>query len=78
VIVAFGKNRLQVPFLIDTGADLTVLQPDHVRRLLSEMGQELSRSNQPDHLSISRIGSHAEPTTVGRVGLHFTDDLRDG
>ena len=78
VIVTFGGNRLQLPFLIDTGADLTLIQPDHARQLLSGVDQDRQTSTPSDQFTISGIGSSAEQTTVRRVGLHFTDDVGRG
>ena len=76
--VFLGKSRLRVPFLIDTGADLTILQPSHAGRVLRASGQPLPPTKPIDHLSISGIGSSAELAVVRRVGLLFVDDESDG
>lgn len=73
VVVSFGRGRLRVPFLIDTGADFTILQPDDARQLL-RLGQQGSpEPGGSGALTISGIGSSVERTTVRRVGLRFVD-----
>jgi hypothetical protein len=74
VVVSFGRGRLRVPFLIDTGADFTILQPDDARQLLRLSQQGSAEPGGSDALTISGIGSSMEPTTVHRVGLRFIDD----
>ena len=74
VLVSFGRGRLRVPFLVDTGADFTILQPDDARQLLRLSQQAAPVPSGSGSLTISGIGSSMERTTIRRVGLRFMDD----
>ncbi len=73
VVVSFGQGRLRLPFLVDTGADFTILRPQDATRLWHLSRQVAPVRDTHAELSISGIGSNAERTTVRRVGLRFVD-----
>lgn len=73
VVVSFGRGRLRVPFLVDTGADFTILRPQDATKLLHLSQQALLLTGTNGALTISGIGSGYERTTVRRVGLRFVD-----
>lgn len=63
-----------MPFLVDTGADFTVLQPDDSRQLLRLSQQRTPTPAASSAVTISGIGSGVERASVRRVGLRFIDD----
>lgn len=73
VVVSFGRGRLRVPFLVDTGADFTILRPQDATKLLHLSQQDSPSSGGSGTITISGIGSNAEQTTIRRVGLRFLD-----
>ena len=74
VEVSFGRAKGNLPFLIDTGADFTIIQPEHSRRLVRVSGQQPWVSEASDVVPIAGIGSTVEQTSVQTVGLLLVDD----
>ena len=72
--VSFGRGKAQLPFLIDTGADFTIIQPEHARRLDRISGQQHLETLSSDIVPISGIGSTVEQTIVRTVGMLLVDD----
>lgn len=72
LVVAFGQRREQVPFMIDTGADLTIVAP---RRTKALFGAEFDYNSVPSfrRLAIAGIGPGTVDTIIQPVGLLMTD-----
>lgn len=73
LVVAFGQRREQVPFMIDTGADFTIVAPRRTRELFGteiDYGAVLPSRRLP----IAGVGPGTVDTIIQRVGLLMTDD----
>ena len=77
LVVAFGQRHEQVPFVIDTGADLTIMAPRRTRALF---GTEFDYNSVPPsrQLPIAGIGPGTVDTIIQPVGLLMTDDDAGG
>jgi len=73
LVVASGQRRGQVSFMIDTGADFTIVAPRRTRELF---GTEIDYGAVPPsrRLPIAGIGPGTIETIIQRVGLLMTDD----
>lgn len=73
LVVAFGQRREQVPFMIDTGADFTIVAPRRTRALFgSEFDYNSVLSSR--RLPIAGVGPGTVDTIIQRVGVLMTDD----
>ena len=73
LVVASGQRRGQVSFMIDTGADFTIVAPRRTRELFGteiDYGAVLPSRRLP----IAGIGPGTVDTIIQRVGLLMTDD----
>ena len=70
--VMHSRERYATRFMIDTGADFTLVQPRDVRALL---GPDIDRTTVPNHeiISLAGIGSNTVETVARTVGLRFYD-----
>lgn len=75
LVVAFGQRREQVPFMIDTGADFTIVAPRRTRALF---GSEFDYNAVPSarRLPIAGVGPGTVDTIIQPVGMLMTDDDR--
>ncbi len=73
LVVAFGQRREQVPFMIDTGADFTIVAPRRTRALF---GPEFDYNAVPPsrRLPIAGVGPGTVDTVIQPVGMLMTDD----
>lgn len=72
LVVALGQRREQVSFMIDTGADLTIVAP---RRTKALFGAEFDYHSVPSNrrLPIAGIGPETVDTIIQPVGVLMTD-----
>ena len=73
LVVALGQRREQVSFMIDTGADLTLVAP---RRTKSLFGADYDYDSVPSsrRLPMAGIGPGTVDTIIQPVGLLMSDD----
>lgn len=73
LVVAFGQRREQVSFMIDTGADLTIVAPRRTRALF---GAEFDYDAVPSSRrpTMAGVGPGTVDTIIQRVGLLLTDE----
>lgn len=71
--VRLNQRRLEIPLLIDTGADFTFLQPAAAARLLEVDELRHQPTQSADVITLSGIGGGVR-TMVRQVGLLIWDD----
>jgi hypothetical protein len=71
--IMFGRERILVPFMIDTGADFTIIQPRVASQVLQAKDRHAQASD-PDIVHMFGIGKGTVPTRVRTVGLLLSDD----
>ena len=72
VELLFGRDRLAVPFMIDTGADFTIVQPRTAARVLRSQDQHVPTAS--DVVQIYGVGQGTVRTRVRTLGLSLTDN----
>lgn len=73
VELLFDRERLVVPFLIDTGADFTIVQPS-VAALMLRAENQRSPVTASDIVHVTGVGRGNVRTRVRTVGLSLRDD----
>ena len=73
LMIAYGHRRTIVSFMIDTGADLTIVEPGDAQKAL---GLDFNVHSVPSGriLPMAGIGSGVIGTAAQRVGLLMIDD----
>ena len=74
VNVLIGRSRIGQPFLIDTGADYTIIQPEIVLPLLRSEGIELDGQSASDDVVLNGIGPTALRCRVQPAGIGLIDE----
>ena len=72
VELLIGRERLAVPFMIDTGADFTIVQPRIAAHVLRADARR-SRRRGSDIVHISGVGQGSVRTRVRTVGVSLRD-----
>lgn len=73
--VLIGRARVRQSFMIDTGADYTIVQPDAALPLLSAAGIEVAPETSSDDVVLSGVGPAPLTCAVQSAGLSFIDEL---
>ncbi len=71
--VLFGGQAKRVPFMIDSGADFTILQYHDIASMFRLEGRDISFGRGPDMISVSGIGHASARCRVQQLGLRLRD-----
>ena len=74
MVILIGRERFTRLFLIDTGADYTIVQRDLARSLLRAAGQESGRAGKSYRITMNGIGPTPLPCLVQPAGLSLVDE----
>ena len=77
VFILIGRERFTRLFLIDTGADYTIVQRDLARSLLRAAGQETRSDGERNLITMNGIGPTPLPCLVQPAGLSLVDEAGD-
>ena len=73
LIVLFGRQAIRVPFMIDFGADYTILQYHDIASMFRLEGRDISFEHGPDMISVSGIGHASARCRIQQLGLRLRD-----
>ena len=74
--VLFGAQAKRVPFMIDSGADFTILQYHDMASMFRLEGRGISFEHGPDMISVSGIGHASARCRIQQLGLRLRDSAR--
>lgn len=74
LIVLLGGQAKRVPFMIDSGADFTIVQYYDIASMLKLEGRDLGFERGPDTISVTGIGHAFARCRVQQLGLRFRDE----
>lgn len=73
VDILIGRARVSHQFMIDTGADYTVVQREVVLSLFEAAGVDLEEASGVDEILLNGVGPVPVTCRVQRAGLKFVD-----
>lgn len=73
LIVLFGGQAKRVPFMIDSGADFTIIQYHDIASMFRLEGRIISFEPGPDMITVTGIGHATARCRVQQLGLRFRD-----
>lgn len=74
IIILIGRERFTRYFLIDTGADFTIVQPDLARPLLRAAGRQSAASGDRNTITLNGVGPTSLSCLVQPAGLSLVDE----
>lgn len=74
IIILIGRERFTRHFLIDTGADFTIVQPELASSLLKATGQDSGAEVERNLITMNGVGPTPLRCQIQPAGLSMVDD----